>query len=145
MKNFEFSTLHFEDTIQVEDLTDRIEELESELEEHHDAQEVTLSFEYALQDVCNFKGLENEFTEFTAISKLVDELEGLGGDHQWRGNWYPQTLIRESYFETEMDEMVASCYELPKLPDFMTVVLDYRALQQDYSSVDVNGIDYFCR
>jgi hypothetical protein len=29
---------------------------------------------------------------------LLAELRGNGGDHEWRGDWYPVTLIRDSYF-----------------------------------------------
>jgi len=45
-----------------------------------------------------------------------------------------------------MDEMVADCYEVPKnLPSFMTITLDYVALQQDYSTVEIDGTTYFYR
>ena len=86
-----------------------------------------------------------EEDEYQSIKTLVEELQGMGGDHQWRGDWYPSTLIRDSYFEESMDEMVADCYSLPELPSFMTITLDYVALQMDYSSVEVDGVTYWTR
>jgi hypothetical protein len=75
----------------------------------------------------------------------LDEIQGCGGDHQWRGDWYPANLIRDSYFEQAMDELVADCYVIPEMPSFMTITLDYVALQQDYSSVEVDGVTYWYR
>jgi len=84
--------------------------------------------------------------ELQTLQDLMDELKGNGGDEQWDGDWYPVTLIRESYFEEYMDEMIADCYEMPKnLPSFMTITLDYVALQMDYTSTEINGITYLYR
>ena len=121
MKHFDYSVLNLQDNINVDDLTDRIDWLEG----------------YELP--------EDEQSELKALIKLVDELQDMGGDHQWHGNWYPANLIRDSYFENAMDEMVADCYQLPELPSFMTVTLDYVALQMDYSSVEVDGVTYWTR
>lgn len=127
MRNFDYSMLNLEDMINVEDLTDRIEELEDLRDENEE-----------------FEDPDTQ-KEFEALTALLDELEGMGGDHQWRGEWYPAYLIRYSYFEGYMDETVFDCYDLPKLPSFMTIALDYVALQQDYSSVEVDGVTYWCR
>ena len=127
MKHFDYSMLNLEDMINVEDLTDRIEELE-------DLQ----NDDYEIEDPDTQK-------EFEAITALLEELQGMGGDHQWRGDWYPAYLIRDSHFKDYMDEMLEDCYDLPELPSFMTITLDYVALQQDYSSVEVDGVTYWCR
>lgn len=127
MKHFDYSMLNLEDMINVEDLTNRIEELEG-----------LQNDDYYIEDV----DLQHEFE---ALAALLDELEGMGGDHQWRGEWYPAYLIRDSYFEYHMDETVFDCYNLPELPSFMTITLDYVALQMDYSSVEVDGVTYWCR
>jgi hypothetical protein len=115
------------DTIDIRDIIERVEELENEVAD-------TEAQTWANRD---------EYAELTAI---LDELAGSGGDEQWRGDWYPLTLIRESHFEEYMDEMVHDCYEVPKnLPSFMSIVLDYVALQQDYTAVEINGATYFYR
>ena len=62
------------------------------------------------------------------------------------GDWeYGVTLIHESYFESYMDGMVADCYQIPDLPGFMSVVLDYDALKADYTVVTFRGNDFYIR
>jgi hypothetical protein len=117
-----------DDIIDVRDIIERFEELETEMPDD-DA------------DVKNWPRLH----EWTAVGALLSDLCGNGGDEQWRGDWYPVTLIRDSYFEQSMDEMVADCYTLPELPSFMTVTLDYVALQMDYTSTEIDGVTYWYR
>lgn len=108
-----------DDTIDIRDVIGRIEELEGD----HDDDE-----------------------ELAELTGLMEQCKGNGGDEQWRGDWYPVTLIRESYFEEAMNDMVAECYELPKdLPFWMTVTYDYEALKQDYTEVDFDGVTYLVR
>ena len=80
---------------------------------------------------------EDEYQELTALA------EEASGSPDWK---YGETLIRRDYFETYMDEMVEDCYTLPKdMPSWMSIVLDYDALEQDYSSVDFDGQEYLIR
>lgn len=73
-------------------------------------------------------------------------MKGNGGDEQWEGDWYPVTLIRESYFEDAMDEMIEDCYELPKdLPFWMNITYDYDALKMDYTTTELDGVTYYYR
>jgi hypothetical protein len=132
---------NMDDTIDSRDIIERIEELNSELETFHDEQETTLSFEYALQDRVNFPGMEEEYDEWKTLSDIAEECEGYASDWQ-----YGEQLIRRSYFEQAMDEMVDDCYELPKdMPFWMSIKLDYDALEQDYTSVDYDGVEYLIR
>lgn len=88
----------------------------------------------------------DEAAELAALENLMEQCKGNGGDEQWNGDWYPVTLIRDSYFEQSMDEMVEECYETPKeLPFWMTITIDYTALQQDYTSVEFDGVTYWIR
>ena len=66
---------------------------------------------------------------------------------QYSSVWeYGETLIHRNYFEEYMDEMVEECYDLPKdLPYWMSIKLDYVALEQDYISVDFDGQEYLIR
>lgn len=115
------------DIIDVRDIIARVEELENEVAD------------------TEAQAWENR-DEYATLTAILDELAGGGGDEQWRGDWYPLTLIRESHFEEAMDELVHDCYEVPKnLPSFMSIVLDYVALQQDYTSVEIDGATYFYR
>ncbi len=92
-------------------------------------------------------GLDDDETkELETLETLLDELEGCGGDEQWEGNWYPVTLIRDSYFEEYMDELLEDIGDIPKdLPSYLTISVDYRALQMDYSSVEFDGETYWYR
>ena len=130
-----------DDIIDSRDIIERIEELESELESYWEDKETTLSFEYALQDKINFPGLEDEFEELDILKTLAEECEQYSSDWQ-----YGETLIHRDYFEQYMDEMVEDCYELPKdMPYWMSIKLDYDALEQDYTSVDFNGEEFLIR
>lgn len=145
MANF-FS--QYDDNIQVTDIFERFEELEGErenfkqsIEDCETPEEITrANTELAEWEASNLE-------ELKALKSLIDDLQGMGGDERWRGGWYPANLIRYSAFENAMDEMVADCYDLDalKLPSFVTLTLDYEALEQDYSSVDVFGVEYLCR
>ena len=70
----------------------------------------------------------------------------MGGDEQWEGEWYPVTLIRESYFESYMDEMLEDIGDIPKnIPSYMKIVIDYDELQMDYCSVEIGDNTYWTR
>ena len=82
------------------------------------------------------------------IIARVEELKGNGWDEQWKGDWYPITLIRDSYFEDAMDEMLEDCgYLQPfeKRPSFIKISVDYHALQMDYTSIEYDGVTYWYR
>ena len=92
-------------------------------------------------------GLDDDETEEQqTLESLLEELKGNGWDEQWEGDWYPVTLIRDSHFEESMDELLEDIGELPKdLPSYLSITVDYRALQQDYSTVDYDGVTYWYR
>jgi hypothetical protein len=122
MTTFEFNNT--DDVIDVRDIIERFEELETEQD--------TLEGE--------------EKGEFIAIAGLLSDLCGNGGDEQWRGDWYPVTLIRDSYFEQAMDELLDDCGDLPKdLPCYLSITVDYKALQMDYTSCEIDGVTYWYR
>lgn len=124
---------NMQDVIDVCDVIERIEDLES-LKDDHEAE----------PDGRHWS--DEDARELQTLTDIMDDLKGNGGDEQWRGDWYPMALIRDTYFNDYMDEMVADCYEMPKdLPSFMTITLDYVALQMDYSSVDIGGVTYLYR
>ena len=81
--------------------------------------------------------------ELRILEALQEEASGYSPD--WT---YGSQLIRRSYFEQAMDEMVADCYGdqyTKDLPSFMTLTLDYDALEQDYTGVDFGGVEYLIR
>jgi len=121
------------DIIDVRDIIERVEELESEIEAYAETMD-------------DWQANADNQQELEALMSIMEEMKGYGGDEQWRGDWYPVTLIRDSHFEEAMDELVHDCYDMPKnLPDFMTITLDYVALQMDYTSVEIEGATYWYR
>jgi hypothetical protein len=89
---------------------------------------------------------EDEKAELATLTELLDNMKGYGGDHQWKGDWYPVTLIRESYFEEAMDELLEDIGDMPKnIPSYLKITVDYDALKMDYSSVEFDGVTYWYR
>jgi antirestriction protein len=131
----------YDDVIDVRDIIERLEELEALLHEHlakHD-------------DSCIGDWAEvspEEHKELSMLVALMEEMAGYGGDEQWRGDWYPLTLIRESHFTDYVQEMLEDCGEIPKdLPHYIHI--DWQAtardVQVDYTPIDVDGATYFYR
>lgn len=78
----------------------------------------------------------------------MDELCGSGGDHQWKGDWYPVTLIRDTYFVDAMQELVQDIGDLPRdIPGYLAIDWEETAdnLRADYSSVEYDGVTYWYR
>lgn len=121
------------DVIDVRDLIERFEELESEYDAFDTPEEIK-----------NWSDLE----EFTILESILKELESNGGDEQWRGNWYPVTLIAESYFTDYCVELLDDCGDLPRdLPSYIAIDWDVTAenLRVDYSEVEIGGSTYYYR
>lgn len=134
-----------DDTIDVRDVIARFEELEGQREnavgdtEGNDAAEAK-----ALADFDE----SEDGREYAALNDLLHSLKGYGGDEQWRGDWYPITLIRDSYFVTAMQELVEDIGDMPKgFPSYLEIDWEATArnLQVDYSSVEFGGVTYWYR
>lgn len=95
---------------------------------------------------CPYEALHDEIAEYNTLKELLEDMRGNGGDEQWRGDWYPVSLIRDSYFETAMDDLLEDIGDLPKnLPCYLKIEVDYDALQSDYTSVEFDGVTYWYR
>lgn len=89
-----------------------------------------------------------EAQEYNELLSLLDELKGQGGDEQWKGYWYPATLIREDYFIDYTKDLVEDCYSFPmELP--LWVEIDWKKTAEntvsDYSIVEFKGSTYYFR
>ena len=78
----------------------------------------------------------------------MSEMKGYGGDEQWRGDWYPITLIRRSYFVDYCRDLVSDIGDMPrKIPSYIEI--DWKGtadnLEADYSTVDFDGVEYLYR
>lgn len=96
----------------------------------------------------NEESLEDQ-DELTSLKNLLDECRGNGGDHQWQGDWYPVTLIRDSYFEDYAQEMAEDIGAIASNAVWPLQCIDWeeaaRLLQQDYTTADFNGETYWYR
>jgi hypothetical protein len=131
----------YDDVIDVRDIIERLEELEALLHEHLQSND----------DACIGDWAEvspEEHKELSMLVALMEEMAGYGGDEHWRGDWYPLTLIRESYFADYVQEMLEDCGEIPKdLPHYIHIDWESTArdVQVDYTPIDVDGATYFYR
>jgi hypothetical protein len=119
------------DIIDVRDIIERVEELE---------------------DICCIdeetpsENVGDELEELETLKSILEDLKGNGGDEKWNGDWYPLTLIADSYFEETMDELLEDIGVLTKdLPSYLKVTVDYDALQMDYASTEIDGVTYWYR
>lgn len=155
------------DLLDVRDVIERVEELRQERDDLKEALADAIEAlndhdETCMSDVAELKAdvdtaqadlaewlSSSEAAELGQIESFLDELKGYGGDHQWEGEWYPVTLVRDSYFEdfarSEAEELgfiqrdnkwPANCIDWEKAA---------RELQQDYSQADFDGVTYWYR
>ena len=86
--------------------------------------------------------------ELKQLLDLMTELKGLGGDEKWRGDWYPITLIRDSYFKEYTQELLEDCGDLPaNIPHYIAIDWETTArnIRVDYTQVDILGSTYWTR
>lgn len=122
------------DIIDVRDIIARVEELETTLsgDDYHTDAELT--------DAQN---------ELNALQSILADLQGMGGDEQWRGDWYPITLIRDSHFRDYAEQLADDCGMIPKNAQWPLTCIDWeqaaRELRYDYTGVDIDGATYWTR
>lgn len=90
MANFELNVNGSDDVIDVRDIIERVEELR--LERDNPETDVEL------------------VEELKELESFLSKIAGNGGDHDWEGNWYPVTLIKDSYFEDYAQELAGDLY-----------------------------------
>lgn len=92
---------------------------------------------------------DDEQEEFGVLSSLLEDTKGYGGDHQWRGDWYPVGFIADSHFEDYARELAEDIGAIDKDAGWPCGYIDWpraaEALQIDYSSVEINGDTYWYR
>ena len=121
------------DIIDVRDIIARVEELEQEREG---------------LDISSPERDANLAAEHCQLANILAELVGYGGDEQWRGDWYPVTLVRDSHFTDYARELLEECGTIPRdLPSW--VEIDWEATARnvriDYTPVDIDGCTYWYR
>ena len=121
------------DIIDVRDIIARIEEL---------AQDLTT---YSAEAHAHPELVE----EHAALCAIMADLAGAGGDEQWEGDWYPLTLIRESYFKDYAQELAEDIGAVNPNASWPNNCIDWdmaaRDLRMDYTSTDIGGVTYYFR
>lgn len=126
---------HFDDIIDVRNIIARVEELEAEMQGE-------------IPDGSTWAGSDEE-SELATLQALLADLQGMGGDEQWRGDWYPVTLVRDSYFKDYAQELADDIGAIPAGASWPCTCIDWdqaaRELRMDYSSVEFDGVTYWTR
>ena len=122
------------DIIDVRDIIERVEELEDEMQGE-------------IPDGTTWDETD-QAKEMAVLVAILSDIKGCGGDEHWRGDWYPLTLIRDSHFVLYCQELLEDCGDIPKnLPHYIAIDWVDTALniRIDYTSTDINGVDYWFR
>ena len=82
------------------------------------------------------------FAELASLESLLSDLEGNGGDEEWRGAWYPITLIRESYFETYARELAEDIGAINSEATWPNNCIDWKQRQRP---TEFNGVTFYYR
>lgn len=117
------------DILDVREITERVEELEN-----------------TLVPVEESDGSDNEEREELAkLVSLLDDLKGYGGDHKWRGDWYPLTLISDDDFEDYARQLAEDIDAIKDDVGWPYSCIDWeraaRELRQDYSVIVHDGTE----
>lgn len=143
------------DIIDSRDVIERIDELDSALRdacttEIHDSSDdvpelTDQNFAEWLQTTVNDDNHEyqDDARELLALRALADEADGCA---DWK---YGEALIRDSYFEQYARDMADDIGAIQKNATWPNNYIDWEAateaLQQDYTSVDFDGVTYWIR
>lgn len=92
---------------------------------------------------------EMEETEYKVLVALLKETCGYGGDHQWRGDWYPGYMVRDSHFEEYAQTLAEDIGAIDRNATWPLTCIDWaqaaRELQMDYSTVEYDGVTFWYR
>lgn len=142
----------YDDVIDLRDVIARVEELREAREsmrEEFDADPANNGVDYANwvrhQDAIT----SEECDELAVLESLLSECKGAGGDEQWEGDWYPGTLIRDSYFEDYAQELAEDIGAINPDASWPNNCIDWeraaRELRMDYTSVEFDDVTYWTR
>lgn len=127
------------DIIDVRDIIARVEGLEDETADDN--------FPVTRAIVAD-ESLADRRYELQALTAILDDLKGNGGDEQWRGDWYPVTLICDSYFTEYARELLEDCGDVPRnMPSWVEIDWDATArnVRGDYTCTAIDGVTYWYR
>ena len=133
MKDFKLDSS--EDVIDVRDIIARVEDLRHVRGDDLDAEEA-------------LELTESDATELAHLEAVLADLAGNGGDEQFEGDWYPITLIRDSYFTEYARETLEDCDYISKdFPHWIEIdwTATARNIRMGYTSTEIDGVIYWYR
>jgi len=139
------------DIIDVRDIIDAVERLEEDTRGIRSGSPLNPAQFLKKYREFHYPGLgysDSILEELAMLTSILNNLCNNGGDEEWRGDWYPLTLIRNSYFVAAMRELVQDIGDLPRdIPSYLEIDWDATAenLRVDYSSVDIGDLTYWYR
>jgi hypothetical protein len=144
------------DIFDIRDVIKRFEELEAERQEIVDRRDEAADLDQKeTYDAATLELAEWDVEdggpghEFGAIDAFLSDVKGYGGDEQWRGEWYPLIFIADSYFERYAQEFAYDIGAINIYQSWPNNCIDWEQaasqLKQDYSSVTIDGEDYWYR
>lgn len=156
MANFELASNSGNNTLDVRDIIERVEELRStrddfvcECEENATENGYEPDHDEIDEKWATSGETEGDAKELETLEEFLNCLKGYGGDEQWEGDWYPVTLILNSYFEEYAQDLAEETGAIDKDVRWPGNHIDWEAaaneLQQDYSSEDLDGNTYWYR
>lgn len=135
---------NMDDVIDVRDVIARFEELETEREDACDGESDSEDSDKLAEFDESPEGME-----YAALRGLLGDIKGYGGDEKWRGDWYPITLIRDSYFRDYAEELADDIGAIDSNATWPCNCIDWERaaleLQVDYSTVEYDGVTYWYR
>ena len=136
------------DIIDVRDIIARIEELESE-RDAFETIDYPVSEYHAMAWLAWSAVSPDEAEELDRLTEIMADIRGYGGDEQWRGDWYPITLIDDVMFQTYAEDLADELGLVNDNPQWPYTCIDWeqaaRELREDYTSVSVAGREYWYR
>lgn len=91
----------------------------------------------------------DEQDELRTLTELLEECKGYGGDEKWRGDWYPVTLIRDTYFMDYAQELAEEMGARYAAADWPMNCIDWeqaaRELKYDYIGLKFGDVRYWTR
>ena len=92
---------------------------------------------------------EPDAEELKSLKSFLEDLAGSGGDHKWRGDWYPVTLIPEHSFKEYAEQLAEEIGAINADAAWPANCIDWdeaaRQLQIDYSQADWDGVTFYYR
>ncbi|MHB1938442.1 MAG: hypothetical protein ACYCOR_17940 [Acidobacteriaceae bacterium] len=114
-----------------------------------DIRDIIARFEYVEDALDNEEADADDKAEALLLRDALKDLEGTGGDEQWRGDWYPVTLIADRYFKKYAMELADEIGAIPDGVVWPLTCIDWdqaaRELQMDYTSVEIDGHTFWVR